>query len=275
MIINKKSKFKFFYYVSIFILCLTITSIKADDAATSGRNIASKWENITIIIKITIKQKVIMQGKEVYNTESKMEINGTVMDSTGLVVASLSETDPSSLVENFLHGVQDDRKPKYESDITDIKIRFSKDNEVPAKIVLRDKDMDLVFIRPTNRLKDTVQFINFKDSIQPELLDRILCLYRLGKVADEVLSINISRIQAVVNKPRTFYVPDDMNCGLGIPVFSLEKEKIIGILVVRMTPSHSDNAISMFSRKNEMMPLPIILPASEIKEVSVQVPPYE
>ncbi|MBI4650860.1 hypothetical protein HY745_06165, partial [Candidatus Desantisbacteria bacterium] len=148
---SKKNKFiKCKCNIFLFLFCFFAGTgaLKADDTANLGKEIAAKWENVIVTVKIVMKQKIIVQGREVNNSENKMEIGGTVIEDSGLTVVSLSAIEPSSVFDNMAGEMPEGRQFKYESEITDLKIRFTKENEVNAKIVLRDKDMDLAFVRP-------------------------------------------------------------------------------------------------------------------------------
>ncbi|MBI4649835.1 hypothetical protein HY745_00755, partial [Candidatus Desantisbacteria bacterium] len=98
-----------------------------------------------------------------------------------------------------------------------------------------------------------------------------------GKIASEALYISTSRIQAIVNKPRLFYVPDMDVMSIGLPAFSLEKGKIVGIVVLRMKvlSSSMNRSPSIMHGGRDTPILPIILPASQIIEVASQVPMYD
>ena len=65
---------------------------------------------------------------------------------------------------------------------TDVKIRLSNGRELPAKIVLRDEDLDLAFLRPTTKPETPLVALDLTDAAKPALLDQVLVLSRLGRV---------------------------------------------------------------------------------------------
>ena len=91
-------------------------------------------------------------------------------------------------------------------------------------------------------------------------------LYRMGVVASRSLAVTTDRIQAIVEKPRVFYVPGAQSADKSAAVaaiFAMDSN-IVGILVARVTASSgvsgSDKDI-----------IPIIMPASDILEAANQV----
>jgi hypothetical protein len=77
-------------------------------------------------------------------------------------------------------------------------------------------------------------------------------------------------IEAIVNKPRKFYIPGGMNLnGLAVPAFS-ENGKVLGLIVLR-TQSGGDDMGGMMGGGNQNI-VPIILPATDVAEVAAQAP---
>jgi len=101
----------------------------------------------------------------------------------------------------------------------------------------------------------------------------VIVLNRLGRVANRAYSAAVERIEAVVERPRTFYIPGDdpTHSGLGSPAFTLDG-KVAGILVLRSVKSDGGMG-GTFGGDNNV--LGIIIPASDVLESAKQVPPVD
>lgn len=243
------------------------TCAYADDIS-QAREIKTKFEDSVVIVKLVIKQKMTMQGKEIHSTEIPAEIIGTVINPSGLTVVSLFTTEPSTLMNKISkNSGMEMSNMKWESEISDIKIHLNDGQEIPGKIVLRDKDLDLAFIQPSEKVS-TLPSVNLSNSVQLQPLDQIVILSRFGKIASWASSIELEHIKAVIEKPRLFYVISGAS-GLGVPAFSLDG-KCIGIFVFRTVQSNTGIMGSMFSGSGAAGFMPVILPASDISETAKQ-----
>lgn len=247
-----------------------VQKIRADNTANSARDIKNKFENAVVLIKITIKQKMAVQGREVNTNESQSEIIGTIIDNSGLIVSSLIATEPAAFYNKLNQNRDHSRSSqvKWESEVSDIKIRFNDGQEKEGKIVLRDKDLDLVFIQPFEKYLASSS-VDLKDTAQVQILDQIVILSRLGKIASWTATMIIDRIEAVIQKPRPFYISGSKDY-FGAPIFSLDG-KFVGIYVLRSTESGSDMIGSFFSGPGAAGFIPVILPASDISETVKQI----
>ena len=107
----------------------------ASEFAEKGRAIFEKYQKTVVTVQIVIKSK--FSGR---SNETRQEVSGTVIDASGLVVMSLTATDPSQMLESMLANNPDF---KLETELSDIKFLLEDGTEVPAEVVLRDKDLDL------------------------------------------------------------------------------------------------------------------------------------
>jgi hypothetical protein len=172
---------------------------------------------------------------KMYEVERKTEAMATIIDPSGLAILSLSIVDPSSLRSDADAGAG--------AEITDI------------KMVMPIVALDLT------------------QNIELDVMDQIVILSHLGSVAGYAPSVSLWRINAVVKKPRTLYVPEFMAIlnGLGVPAFTLDG-KIVGILLLRISKSPSAGTGSFFGGLGGSGILPVILPAEEIIEVISKIP---
>lgn len=258
-------------WVVVWGLCVASASFAEDDAA-KGRAILEKHKSAVVTVQMVIKHSFSMMGSS-RSEESKQEVTGAVIDPSGLTVLSLSATDPSGLIGNMMGGMLGDEDFDMQFDVTDVKILLEDGTEVPAREVLRDKDFDLAFVRPTTRPEKPMAALDLKQSDAPQILDRVVTLNRLGKVANRTYSASFEYIEAIVDKPRTFYIPgnDPTNSGLGSPAFTLDGD-VVGLLVMRSIKTTDGG--SMFDMRPEGM-VGIIIPASDILEAARQAPPFE
>jgi Trypsin-like peptidase domain len=246
-------------------LALLLTGLaapgRADDLAEKGRDIFKTHQHAVVTVQAVLK--ISGAGR---STESRQDLTGTVVDPSGLTVLALSACDPSEMYQRMMS----DQSAQYKLDIevTDIKMLLDDGTEIPAEIVLRDKDLDLAFIRPKTKPARAMAAIDLAKSSAAQLLDQVVTLNRLNSAAGRAYAASVERITAVLQKPRTFYVPDSTmtSTTLGSPAFALDGS-LVGVFVMR-----SIGAADGGARNYRDSMTTIILPAEDILKAAKQAP---
>lgn len=240
----------------------------ASEDAIAGREIMKNNTPAVVTVQMVIKISASFGGGNTNEQESKEEATGTIIRPDGLTVLALSSTDPSTISKAVRGG--GDANFKMDTQLSDVKLLLSDNREIPAEVVIRDVEMDLAFIRPLEKLDAPLPFVDVEANHgEVELLDRVVTLNRLGRVANRVYSASFEYIDAVVEKPRRYYIPgnDPTNTSQGSPVFRLDG-KFVGIFVFRAISMEAGESGGM---RNSV--IPIILPATDIAEGLAQIPP--
>jgi len=157
-----------------------------------------------------------------------------------------------------------------ETELTDAKILLDDGTEIASEVVLRDKDMDLAFLRPKTKPAKPMAALDFNQGAKADILDQVVTLNRLGRAAGRAHCASVERISAIVQKPRLFYIPDasQTRTELGSPVFTLDG-KVLGVMVTRVTKGPRSGLGMMGQSENVT---PIILPALDVMTAAKQVP---
>lgn len=229
----------------------------ATELAEKGRAIFTKNQHAIVTVSIVLKMTYSSGGQSSPPQESKQEATGTVIDSSGLTVLALSACDPADIYQRM------DARYKVETEVSDLKIMLADGTELPAEIVLRDKDLDLAFIRPKAKPASPMDAVDLTKSAPAEVLDEVVALNRLNSAASRAYSASVERISAVVQKPRTFYIPDSTMSAttMGSPAF-LMNGNVLGIFVMRAVSSTGGRANLTA----------IILPAEDVLKGAKQAP---
>ena len=243
----------------------------AQSIEEKGRAILEKNQKAVVTVQLVAKIKFSVMGMGSQEEESKQEATGFVIDPTGLVVLTLSSTDPGSMFEPMMSAMGGENN-KMETTLADIKVLLDDGKEMPGQVVLRDKDLDLAFVRTSQKPAEPMAYIDLAQSGDARLLDQVVALNRLGKVANRSNSVSLERIESIIRKPRMFYVPgnDPTHSGMGSPIFTADG-KILGMLVVRAIQDESGGG---FMEAMGMMKgmLGVVLPAADILEAAKQAP---
>jgi S1-C subfamily serine protease len=252
----------------------------ADELAEQARELVENYKDAVVTIKLVIENRFSMQGSGSQSEESKSEITGTVIDPSGLVVASLFTTDPTSATRNMM-GI-DDVGFKMETEIKSADILAPDGEEIAAEVVLRDKDLDLAFLRPKEKSEKPFTALDLSKAGTAAQLEPVVAISRLGRVANRTHGALVDRIEAIVDKPRRFYVPagGGMTQGsLGAPLFTLDGN-VVGILVIRSIRASGGGMMGMMGMMMGMMggsgdnTLMIAMPAADVLEVAKQAPEH-
>ena len=228
-----------------------------------GREIASKFAKSIVTVQMVVKMKSSGPGMGSEEQESRSEADGVIVDPSGLTVLALSATDPMGSMEDMMPETSGGFK--MQTNLSDIKILLSDSTEIPAQMIMRDKDLDLAFIRPTEKPAQPLEYIDLTQSAEVQELDQLVAIGRLGQVAGRTYSLSLERIKAVVKRPRLFYVPESAPA-LGCSLFTLDG-KVVGILVLRTFRSDSSGFGGMMGGMEDNI-LPVIVPASDINVVA-------
>jgi hypothetical protein len=259
------------FRVLILTALMPVALVRGDELADKGREILNKNQHAVITVQIVSKLRISMPGMGSEASEFKQDLTGTVIDPSGLTVLSLTSCEPDAMFESMMSdmGGESDSKVKMNTELSDVKLLMDDGTEVPADIVLRDKDLDLAFIKPKSRPSTPFAAVDLKKSGRAKVLDQVITLNRLGESAGRAYAASVERISAVVQKPRLFYVPgtDPTSTALGSPAF-VPDGSILGVLVMRSV--HSKGGGSGFAGFQPDGLTAIILPAEEILKAARQ-----
>jgi len=231
-----------------------------------ARQILKQHQDAVIWVSAVLK----MSGFGGRTQEQKAEAVGTVIDPSGLTVVSLSMLDPMSLVMGLASSMGEGLDLNLKTQFSDVKMRLPDGTEIPATLVLKDPDLDLAFLLPEKKEGTALpKFTSIKLDGKPkaQVLDRIVMLSRHGKTLDRQPSVNLTRVSAVIRKPRTFYVVGAspmLGGGLGTPAFTVGGE-VLGISLMRKGP-RTGGMSSLFSGGMSA----VILPAEDVREAAQQ-----
>jgi hypothetical protein len=201
------------------------TQEEKKDTVKVAREVLQKHKDAIVNVALVVKTKFIIAGNQMEGGEEKLEINGTVVAPSGLTIVSNSQTEPGSMF-----GAFDQERIKTESTVTDAKIVLASGKEYPAKVILRDRDLDLVFIKPEEK-ELNLPCIGLTEPSEPKILDEIIALSRLDRSCNRQPCVNIGRITSIIEKPRVQYIVN-IPVALGCPVLDASGN-LLGLAVAR------------------------------------------
>jgi trypsin-like peptidase len=259
---------KRFAIVILTALVALSTGASAQDQRAALRSVGKKWQDAIVSVRVSLKVRMSMGGREVQSMDDTLESVATVIDPGGLTVMSLSSLDPGALMSRIMGAGGGDQKMDIVSEPTDVRMRLADGRELPATIILRDQDLDLAFIRPTTKPATPLTAVNLADAARPAVLDDVVVLSRLGRVGGWTPAANLFSIGAIIEKPRTFFVLNGQ-AGTGTPAF-LASGKIVGLLTIRQIDPGRMSMFGMMGGSEGAGVIVVILPAADVMEIAAQ-----
>lgn len=248
---------------------------RGDEMAEAGRAVLKAHEQSVVTLQLVISQEMSMGGRQAGGDEEKTEVTGTVISPDGLIVASLVTTDPGDMMANLMGAAAGmPEGMSFNTSIKDARVRLADGHELPCRVVLRDKDLDLIFFRLADKPESPLPAIDVAKSGSAQALDEVVIVNRLGHVAGRAAAASISRISAVVEKPRKYFVvgQDTGMAGLGSPVFAADGG-FLGMLGLRSIPAQGRPGMSaMLGGGMSLGLLPVVVPAAQVAETAAQAP---
>ena len=212
----------------------------------AARDVVARRSDAVVLVLATIKTRMNIGGRE-STRDQPMLANATVLDGSGLTVMALSMLEPGEIANRSIGS------GAMSTEATDLRMRLADGQEVPAKIVLRDPDLDLVFVKPVEPPAAPLPSVDAPPGT-PAVLDLLVALQRTGEATGWRTLATFTYVQMTVERPRTYHALSSTP-GLGSPVFDT-RGRFVGV-IVRVGGSRTS-------------PLPAVLPAEDIREVAKQ-----
>lgn len=239
----------------------------SDEAATQAKAVMARWEKAVVTVELVVTMSMGESAEA--SEEMQSETIGVIVDPSGLVVVAHSAVDPAEAVNSMMgDSGPGGETMRFSSTVKDVKFRLHDGQEIPGEVALRDKDLNLAFLRPKPALTEKLPALNLADAASPDLVDEVVFLTRMGKVGNWVSGVSLERIQAKIEKPRLMYVPTDVP-EMGAPCFDL-KGKVIGLSLMKVAGGDMMGGFGPFSSPTSMGMLPVVLPADQVLEVAKQ-----
>jgi hypothetical protein len=174
-----------------------VPSASADTIGDTARTLLTK--NKGAVVQFTVVVRISAGGQE---QNIDQEAKGVVIDPSGLIVTTNYSIDPTSI----LASMGGEEASQVTSKVVSVRILTPEGEEIPAKVVLRDTDRNLAFLRPITPLKAPLPFVDLKSGGKAQMGDVVFIFGRMGKSGNRGPEINYTRITGIVERPRLQYV---------------------------------------------------------------------
>lgn len=215
----------------------------------AARDLATKRGPAVVMVLATLKARRVVNGRESAG-DVPVQTNGTVLDATGLTVLPLSAIEPGPSAFGRGGG-------EVSTELTELRMHLGDGRELSARVVLRDPDLDLVLIRPTDDVPAPLTAIDATNGTV-NLADLGIVIQRASESSGWRTFVGFTYVQMVVERPRPYYLLalGSLNgLGLGNPVFDATG-KFLGIISqvggTRATPR------------------PALVPATDVRDLAKQ-----
>lgn len=226
--------------------------------AASGQALLKRYADSIVSIELVVTMRISVNDKAMPPRENKVDVNGTIISPTGLTISALSIIDPRGALE-AARAAQAGNGQKVEigeTEFKDVKLRLANGTEVPSAVVLKDPDLNLIFIAPLPSDATpprTFPFVSLDKEAPATLLGNYFFVSRASKNLQRTPIVHTAYMVGIVEKPRRMFLLNDQ--GVGIPVFDA------GGLPLGMSTQYLDNGRPIGL---------VVLPPSDVAELARQ-----
>lgn len=253
------------------------TSGLADDAKTVAAAKKAIQANQKALINVSAVVKTELKGGGamasmvggMVNKEQKVEAAATIIDPSGLAVTAYSAVKSAGPMPK-IHvrgGGGGAEELTFDTSMQDVKIRAADGTEIDARVVLKDEDLDLAFIAPKANLTDTqrqkIAAINLANLGKAQLLDTVIIAGRGSKKLNYVMTADVNRVNAEIDKPRQYFMIPNVSPG-DLVLDETGKPFGVGARVRGGDDDENENSMSMVL---SLLGSSAVLPLSEVAKL--------
>lgn len=232
-----------------------LASAPAAPAPAASEPDFSKLVTEKSIALVTIKFVMKIETGAGQDQEQETEVTGCMIDAKGLILCTNLQMGgiPPQLAKRMGGG-------NFTLTPTKIKVLIGDDADgVDAKLIARDSDLDLAWVRIDKPADKPYTFVDFAKAADAKLGQNLLILDRLGKLFDRAPVVTEIRVGAVLKKPRHLFYPSGVLSRYGVPVFG-DDLKSVGFAVIQNPSAEDEEADNERGDRQQL----VVLPAAEV-----------
>ena len=179
----------------------------AEAASAAARRLVAEKSDAVVVVRATVSMTVSAGDQPSQSQDRAVETLGTVVSPDGSVLVPASSIDPGSMADG--RTVQTPGGPLRLSVVSDVKEAFivlADGTELPAKVVIKDKDLNLALLAPVAKPAQPLVALETKAEVELKVADEVVVLGRMGKSLERAPRADIDQVCAVISKPRPFAV---------------------------------------------------------------------
>jgi hypothetical protein len=244
--------------------------------ASEGADLAKVLDqNAPALVTVQLVLQVRMSGPmaQVMGESQGLEAETVcpMIDAQGLILCSNTQLNGYTGIMQRVTG-----RMGFSSDLSaspsQIKVLVSGEAKpLAARLVVRDTDLDLVWLQIEEPGDRQFPYIDFARSATPRIGENVFALRRLDRFFDRNPALLETRIGGVTQKPRLLYIPSaSFEGNLGLPILTTGGQPV-GLLVLQVPDDAGLHEVSGFSlemmlwsARMQDIGRGVILPAEEI-----------
>lgn len=253
----------------VLISLLLALPVPADEGSGMPEVLAQVAPSIATVKVVT--QTDVTMGGQSQSTESRAEVQGVVVDETGLVMISNATFDTSAM-KDILSASGQGADMKITP--TEFKVVIEQEEkEYEAFLAATDTKLGLAFVQIVDLGDRKLVAVSFDGAADLAVGQRLLAVGRLKKGYDYAPYVVQAKVTGKIAKPRTAWLVDGDMAGAGVPAFTAEGlvAGIIGDVQVASDEESGDGNSRLLRRllgrmnRAEATPPSFLLPPGPVK----------
>jgi serine protease Do len=228
------------------------------------------------LVQVRYRQRVSRSTAEPPE-EGELVTTGLVVSTGGVVLVSAIIYEPFNQVPHGFGIRFPASVTRAEAEIAEARVRTVDGSEYPATLLGRDPDADVAFFRIESERKDFVPVV-FTDEGGVAVGDEVAVVSLLPEPLGPAISVELSRVQAVTEKPRQgFLVSTGASDPVGSLVTSLEGDVLgyLDALTVSIPDTSSRNPLAILAAARDLskgVGRAVARPAKDLVDASADEP---
>lgn len=204
--------------------------------------LAAKADSV-VVVRATVSLTITAGDLPSQTEDRSLETIGTAVSPAGLVLLPASSIDPGAYADGrTVRGPAGPMRLAVVSDVKETFLVLADGTEIPAKVVLKDKDLNLALVAPVAAPAAPLVAVDTSVSGELAVADDVIVLGRMGKGLERAPRVDIDQVCATVAKPRplaVIHLPYP-----GSPVFDA-KGRFAGLISGKPSAEGDDEAGAM------------------------------
>lgn len=195
-----------------------------ENEAAPGRLILRHLADAVVTIKATVTLNITVDERAIPPQDNKVDVSGTMITPTGIVVTSLNAIDPRAYFEALRSRAPGGSEVKLsQSAYKELKLVFGDGTEMPAKMLWKDADRDVALLAPVAPLPAgrTVTYVNLNDAPASAIvLGSYFELSRMGEALKRAPVVRPSTVIGIIERPTRMLLVSTYS--VGCPVLDVQ-----------------------------------------------------